>query len=51
MQHDDLGGAKGGARGAQAQLLVEHVGRGGQKPPQLVGLEAGAAGAVDLKTW
>ena len=48
-QGADLGRTEGGARGSQAQLLVEHIGRGGQKPPQLVGQEAGAAGAVDLQ--
>jgi hypothetical protein len=48
-QGADLGRAEGGARGAQAQLLVEHVGRGGQQSAQLVGEEAGAAGAVDLQ--
>jgi hypothetical protein len=36
------GGSEGGARGAQTQLLVEHVGCGGQKITQLIGEEAAA---------
>ena len=46
----DLGRAERGACGPQAQLLEEHVGGGGQKPPQLVSEEAGATGAVDLES-
>jgi len=30
--------------------LVEHVGGGAQQTPQLIGEEAGAAGAIDLKS-
>jgi hypothetical protein len=48
-QGADLGGSEGGARSAQSQFLVEHVGGGGQKSAQLIGQEAGAAGAVDLQ--
>lgn len=48
-QAADLGRSEGGARGLQAQLLVEHIGRGGQQSAQLVGKEAGAAGAVNLQ--
>ncbi len=48
-QGAELGRAERGARSAQAQLLVEHVGGSGQQPPQLVGQEAGATGAVDLQ--
>ena len=39
-QGADLGGSEGGARGPQSQLLVEHVGGGGQKSAQLIGEEA-----------
>ncbi len=49
-QGADLGRAEGGARGAQAQFLVEHVARGGQQSAQLVGEEAAATGAVDFQT-
>ena len=45
----DLGGSEGGARGPQSQLLVEHVGGGGQKTAQLIGEEARAAGTVDFQ--
>ena|ERR1700730_9305744 len=31
-QGADLGGSEGGTRGAQAQLLVEHIGGGAQQP-------------------
>src|SRR5450631_266503 len=48
-QGADLGGSEGGARGAQTQFLVEHVGGGAQQTPQLIGEEAAATGAVDLK--
>jgi hypothetical protein len=41
-QSAELAGSEGGARGAQAQLLVEHVGGGGQKIAQLIGEEAAA---------
>jgi hypothetical protein len=49
-QSADLRASVGGARGSQAQLLVEHVGGGAQKTPQLIGEEAGATGAIDLKS-
>ena len=48
-QGADLGGSQGRAGGAQTQLLVEHVGGGAQQPPQLIGEEAAAAGAVDFQ--
>ena len=48
-QGADLGRSKGGARSPQPQLLVEHVGSGGQKPSQLIGEEAAATGAVDFQ--
>src|SRR5271163_1597041 len=44
-----LGGAKGGARGAQSQLLEQHVRGGGQQSAQLIGEEAAATGAVDFQ--
>ena len=43
------GAAKGGARGPQAQLLVEHVGGGAEQTPQLIGEKAAAAGSIDLE--
>lgn len=49
-QRTHLGRAERSACGAQSQPLVEHIGCGGQKPAQLIGEEAGAAGSVDLQT-
>src|SRR3989442_9115519 len=48
-QRVDLSGSEGGARGPQAQLLIEHVGGGGEESPQLISEEAGATGAVDFQ--
>lgn len=48
-QRADLGAAVGGARGSQAQFLVEHIGGGAEQATQLVGEEASATGAVDLQ--
>jgi hypothetical protein len=44
-----LRGSKHGARSPQAQFLVEHIGRGAQQPPQLVGKNAAGTGAVDFQ--
>jgi hypothetical protein len=41
-QGADGGGSEGSARGAQTQLLVEHLGGGGQKIAQLIREEAAA---------
>src|SRR5665213_2970229 len=49
-QGADLSGSEGGVGGPQTQLLVEHVGGGAQQPPQLIGEEATATGAVDFQT-
>ena len=43
-----LGAGACGAGGAQAKLLQEHVGGGGQQDAELVCCEPAAAGAVDL---
>ena len=48
-QRADLGGSEGGARGTQTQLLVQHIGGGAEQPPQLIGKEASATGAVDFQ--
>lgn len=48
-QGADLSGSERGARGPQPQPLVEHIGGGGEQPPQLIGEEAAATGAVDLQ--
>lgn len=42
-QGADLGAAEGRARGVQAQLLVEHLGGGGQQAAQLIGEETAAS--------
>jgi hypothetical protein len=43
-----LGSSTVGAGGSQAQLLHQHVGRGGQQHAELVGPEAAAAGSADV---
>ena len=48
-QGGHLRAREAGAGRAASQLLHEHVGGGGQQHPQLIGQEARAAGAVDLK--
>src|SRR5487761_188025 len=48
-QGADLGSRTLAAAGAQAQLLHQNVGGGGEQYPQLIGEKARAAGAVDLK--
>ena len=39
-ERPDLGASAAGAGGSQAQLLHQHVGRGGQQHAELVGPEA-----------
>ena len=46
-QRRDLRPRPGGAAGREAQLLQQHVGRGGKQHAQLIGEEARAAGAVE----
>jgi hypothetical protein len=48
-QRPNLSSRTAGVRGVQAQLLHQHVGGGGQQDAELVGPEAAATGAVDLK--
>ena len=48
-QGADLGASVSGTRGTQTQFLVEHIGGGAEQAAQLIGEEAGAAGAVDLQ--
>ena len=48
-QGADLGGSRGRAVCPQTQLLVEHIGGGAQQPPQMIGEEAVAAGALDFQ--
>ena len=48
-QGADLGGSQGRAVCPQTQLLVEHIGGGAQQPPQMIGEEAVAAGALDFQ--
>ena len=43
-----LGASTVGAGGSQAQLLHQHIGRGGQQHAELVGPEAAATGAADM---
>ena len=48
-QPGHLGACIGGARGAQAKFLHEHVRRGGEEDPQLIRPEAAATRAADLE--
>src|ERR1035437_6768682 len=49
-ERPDLSASTVGVCGAQAQLLHQHVGGGGQQYAELVGPEITATGAVDLKS-
>jgi hypothetical protein len=46
----DLSRPEDGARGTPAQLLVEHIGGSAEQTPKLIGEEARATGAIDLKS-
>src|ERR1039457_2750311 len=48
-KHANLGAGASGASGPQAQLLHQDICGGGEQDAELVGPEAGATGAVDLK--
>ena len=49
MQGADLGSRRLAPAGAQAQLLHQNAGSGGERNPHLVGEKARAAASVDLK--
>jgi hypothetical protein len=49
-QRRHLGTSAGGPCGTESQLLDEHVGSSGEEDAELVGEEAGAAGAINLES-